>query len=74
MLNKTLKLDWQEKLFDLAVQYGCLQALKDIILERCVNLLALKQLNSDDDFEKLCKFWFFRAFYFLNIEESATYW
>lgn len=69
-----LKLDTQAQLFDLAVLYADSQALKSFVLKRCANLLAQKHANCDEDLKKLCQYWFFRAFYFLDIDESEDYW
>ena len=63
------------ELFEIAAQYGEREKLNKIIKTRCSQLLL--EAPDSDNMEKhqnSCKFWFIRAFYFLDFNDSAPYW
>ncbi|MCE2571828.1 NACHT domain-containing protein [Motilimonas eburnea] len=83
-LRAKLSIDWLERfntighnalnsLFNTAVDYGTKEQLKQIIRSRCSELLPSKQGALDDELKQSRKFWFVRAFYFLNLEEAEPY-
>lgn len=61
-------------LFEIAAQYGNRDDLKEIIAERCAEFISDWPNPTDsEDIEQKRKFWFVRAFYFLN-DAPETYW
>ncbi|ELH7495197.1 hypothetical protein ACSYON_001407 [Vibrio vulnificus] len=84
-LKGKLSMEWLERfdeldisvldtLFDLAAQFGDGNKLNEIILTRCSNLFfRLSELTDDKKVEERCKFWFLRAFYFLDLEIVKPY-
>ncbi|MCG9770467.1 hypothetical protein L1D59_17885 [Pseudoalteromonas piscicida] len=63
-----------DTLFDLAVQFGEVNKLNKIILTRCSNFLSkFPELTDDEKIERRRKFWFVRAFYFLDLEVTKPY-
>lgn len=84
-LRATLSIEWLARfrdlalrelslIFEIAARYGDRNELNKIIAERCAELID-KQLTSTavEDIDQKRKFWFTRAFYFLN-EEAEEYW
>lgn len=85
-LKTTLSIEWLTRfnllehyalneLFEIAAQDGEREELNQIIKTRCSQLL-LEHPDSDnmEKHQNSCKFWFIRAFYFLDFNESAPYW
>ncbi|WP_238117644.1 hypothetical protein [Vibrio cincinnatiensis] len=63
-----------DTLFDLATQFGDRKILNDIILTRCAYYLSkFPEQTDDENIEQKRKFWFVRAFYFLNVEVAKPY-
>lgn len=61
-------------LFELAAAYGKREELNEIIQVRCSEFLSKGSTATDDEtFEQRCKFWFVRAFYFLNLDIAQPY-
>lgn len=69
-----LSLNSVDSLFEIAAQYGDREDLKEIIAERCSEMMSgWPNPTGDEDFERKRIFWLVREFYFLeNITE--TYW
>ncbi|MCE9732101.1 hypothetical protein [Pectobacterium sp. IFB5596] len=69
-----LSLNSVDTLFEIAAQYGDREDLKEIIAERCSEIISgWPNPTEDEDFERKRIFWLVREFYFLeNI--TATYW
>ncbi|MDY4379069.1 hypothetical protein SOV92_14740 [Pectobacterium brasiliense] len=69
-----LSLNSVDTLFEIAAQYGDRDDLKEIIAERCSEIISgWPNPTEDEDFERKRIFWLVREFYFLeNI--TATYW
>ncbi|EBJ6266583.1 ATP-binding protein [Salmonella enterica] len=69
-----LSLNSVDSLFEIAAQYGDREDLKEIIAERCSEMMSGRpNPTEDEDFERKRIFWLVREFYFLeNITE--TYW
>ena len=62
------------ELFEIAAQYGNRDELRAIIAERCEGLTCNSPIATDsEDIEQKRKFWFVRAWYFLN-DAPLTYW
>ena len=84
-LRATLSIEWLErfrelelgslnKLFRVAAQYGNRDDLKEIIAERCTELmLCWPNLVESEDIEQKRTFWLVRAFYFLD-DAPEAYW
>jgi hypothetical protein len=84
-LKAKLSIEWLERfdeldfyaldtLFDLAGQFGDRNKLNEIILTRCSNFLSkYPELTDDEKVEQRRKFWFVRAFYFLDLEAAKPY-
>ncbi|MEZ9765318.1 NACHT domain-containing NTPase [Vibrio splendidus] len=88
-LKASLSIEWLHKfnspvsyaldtLFELAVKFGDRKKLCTIINERCTKLIlqseSVPELSPEDwKLNERQKFWFVRAFYFLNLEASAPY-
>ncbi|ELP5726923.1 hypothetical protein QTV44_000096 [Vibrio vulnificus] len=84
-LRAKLPIEWLERfdelsfyaldtLFDLAAQFGDGKLLNDIILTRCSYYLSKFPAQTDDEnIEQKRKFWFVRAFYFLDVEVAKPY-
>ena len=84
-LKATLSIEWLEcfdeldffaldTLFDLAAQFGDKNKLNDIILFRCSNFLFNSPKRTHDEkLEERRKFWFVRAFYFLDVDVAMPY-
>ncbi|WP_287234725.1 hypothetical protein [Vibrio sp.] len=84
-LKAKLSIEWLERfdeldfsaldtLFDLAVQFGDESKLNEIILMRCSNFLSkFPEQTDDENIEQRRKFWFIRAFYFLDLEVAEPY-
>ncbi|WP_198532173.1 hypothetical protein [Salinivibrio sp. IB872] len=84
-LRAKLPIEWLERfdelsfyaldtLFDLATQFGDRKILNDIILTRCAYYLSkFPEQTDDENIEQKRKFWFVRAFYFLNVEVAKPY-
>lgn len=63
-----------DTLFDIAAQYGNRDDLKEIVAERCAELMQNWPSPTDmEDVEQKRIFWFVRAFYFLS-DAPETYW
>ena len=61
-------------LFEIAAQYGNRDDLKEIIAERCAELMSdWPNRTENEDIEQKRTFWLVRAWYFLN-DAPATYW
>ncbi|MGO2353985.1 MAG: hypothetical protein ACTH58_04535 [Marinomonas foliarum] len=61
-------------LFELAATYGKREELNNIIKIRCSEFLSKWPTVTDDEkFERRRKFWFIRAFYFLNLDIAQSY-
>ncbi|HCF7810711.1 TPA: hypothetical protein NIU16_002154 [Klebsiella pneumoniae] len=69
-----LSLDSADILFEIAAQYGDREDLKEVITERCSDMMSgWPNLTENEDIERKRIFWLVREFYFLeNI--TATYW
>ena len=69
-----LSLDSADTLFELAAQYADREDLKEVITERCSDMMSgWPNLTENEDIERKRIFWLVREFYFLeNI--TATYW
>ncbi|HDY8969189.1 TPA: hypothetical protein RRI30_004931 [Klebsiella pneumoniae] len=69
-----LSLDSADTLFEIAAQYGDREDLKEVITERCSDMMSgWPNLTENEDIERKRIFWLVREFYFLeNI--TATYW
>lgn len=64
-----------DTLFEITAQYGDREELNEIILTRCSEFLSKWPDPTDDvKLEEIRKFWFVRAFYFLNLKEAEPYW
>ncbi|WP_375322716.1 NACHT domain-containing protein [Aliivibrio logei] len=84
-LKAKLSIEWLERfdelessvldtLFDLAAEFGDREKLKEIIVQRCFYLLSKwPESTADEKFDQRCKFWFVRAFYFLNLDAAKPY-
>lgn len=84
-LKANLSIEWLENfdelgfsaldtLFELAAQFGDGNKLNEIILTRCSNLLSkFPELTDDEKVEERRKFWFVRAFYYLDLEVAKPY-
>ncbi|MGO1190722.1 MULTISPECIES: NACHT domain-containing protein [Vibrio] len=84
-LRTKLPIEWLERfdelglyaldmLFDLAAQFGDRNNLNEIILTHCSNFLSkFPKLTDDEKIEEKRKFWFVRAFYFLDLEIAKPY-
>jgi len=71
---RELALEPLDTLFEIAAEYGNRDDLKKIIAERCFELIAgCTATSSTKDIEQKRKFWFLRAWYFLD-NPSETYW
>ncbi|VUS46673.1 hypothetical protein [Klebsiella huaxiensis] len=69
-----LSLDSADAIFEIAAQYGDREDLKEIIAERCSEIMSgWPNLTEDEDFERKRIFWLVREFYFLE-SITATYW
>lgn len=85
-LQAKLPIEWLERfdkikpcalntLFELAAQYGDRERLNSLIELRCGQFLfGHSEPNNDEHLEQRRKFWFVRAFYFLNLEQAEPYW
>jgi len=63
-----------DTLFEIAAQYGDRNDLKEIIAERCSEIISgWPNPTEDEDFERKRIFWLVREFYFLE-SIKATYW
>ncbi|MFH4713800.1 ATP-binding protein [Vibrio alginolyticus] len=63
-----------EILFELAVNYGDREELNKVVIERCSSLLLRAgQLPENKGLDEAQKFWFVRAFYFLDINVATPY-
>lgn len=63
-----------DTLFEIAAQYGNRDDLKEIIAERCAEIMSVwPNLTENEDNEKKRTFWLVRAWYFLNDAPDA-YW
>ncbi|NAX45740.1 hypothetical protein CAG70_01825 [Photobacterium halotolerans] len=84
-LQAKLSIEWLERfdeldftaldtLFDLATQFGDGNILNEIILTRCSDFLSKFPEQTDDEkVEQRRKFWFVRAFYFLDLKVAKPY-
>lgn len=84
-LRAKLSIEWLERfdelsfsaldtLFDLATQFGDRNVLNDIIRTRCSDYLSKSPEQTDDEnIKQRRKFWFVRAFYFLDVEVAKPY-
>ncbi|MEL4243475.1 NACHT domain-containing protein [Shewanella xiamenensis] len=84
-LKSELPIEWLEcfqeleyhamdTLFELAARFGERERLNRLILTRSSDMLTKWPAPKDDEkFEKRRKFWFVRAFYFLNQEVACPY-
>ncbi|NIY89357.1 hypothetical protein [Vibrio campbellii] len=84
-LRAKLSIEWLERfdelgfstldtLFDLATQFGDRNMLNDIIRTRCSDYLSkFPEQTDDENIEQRRKFWFVRAFYFLDLEIAKPY-
>ncbi|WIH25361.1 hypothetical protein [Photobacterium damselae] len=84
-LRAKLSIEWLERfdelgffaldtLFDLATQFGDRNILNDIIRTRCSDYLSkFPEQTDDENIEQRRKFWFVRAFYFLDVEVAKPY-
>lgn len=69
-----LSLNSVDTLFEIAAQYGDLDDLKEIIAERCSEIMSgWPNPIEDEDFERKRIFWLVREFYFFE-SITATYW
>ncbi|WP_231293121.1 hypothetical protein [Serratia symbiotica] len=69
-----LSLDSADAIFEIAAQYGDREDLKEIIAERCSEIMSgWPNPTKDEDFERKRIFWMVREFYFLE-SITATYW
>lgn len=69
-----LSLNSVDTLFEIAAQYGDREDLKEIIAERCSDMMSgWPNPTEDEDFERKRIFWLIREFYFLE-SITATYW
>nr|WP_275938506.1 hypothetical protein [Pectobacterium brasiliense] len=69
-----LSLNSVDTLFEIAAQYGDREDLKEIIAERCSEIISgWPNPTEDEDFERKRIFWLVREFYFLE-SITATYW
>lgn len=69
-----LSLDSADAIFEIAAQYGDREDLKEIIVERCSEIMSgWPNPTEDEDFEHKRIFWLVREFYFLE-SITATYW
>lgn len=69
-----LSLNSVDTLFEIAAQYGDRDDLKEIIAERCSEIISgWPNPTEDEDFERKRIFWLVREFYFLE-SITATYW
>lgn len=69
-----LSLNSVDTLFEIAAQYCDLDDLKEIIAERCSEIMSgWPNPIEDEDFERKRIFWLVREFYFLE-SITATYW
>ncbi|HIF9263866.1 TPA: NACHT domain-containing protein [Photobacterium damselae] len=63
-----------DSLFELAAHYGKREELNEIILVRCSEFLSKwPDATADEKLEQRRKFWFVRAFYFLDMEVAKPY-
>lgn len=84
-LRSTLSIEWLRRfrdlalvplgsLFEVAAQRGNRGDLNEIIVERCEEFLFDRLASCErDDFEEKRKFWFLRAWYFMN-DAADIYW
>ncbi|MDN3696095.1 hypothetical protein QWY97_01815 [Vibrio cortegadensis] len=84
-LKANLSIEWLERfdeldtsvlgtLFNLAAQFGDKNKLNEIILTRCSNFSSqFPEPTGDEKIEQRRKFWFLRAFYFLDLEVAKPY-
>lgn len=84
-LRGTLSIEWLKHfhelalwplniLFEIAIQYGNRDNLKEIISERCAAFMAdWPNLTENEDIEQKRTFWLVRAWYFLD-DAPETYW
>lgn len=71
---RELSLESLDTLFDIAAQYGERTKLKEIIAEYCAEYLSILPIPSDNQiFEQKRKFWFLRAWYFLENPPQACW-
>ena len=69
-----LELDPLNKLFEIAAQYGNRDDLKEIIAERCAELMSdWPNRTENEDIEEKRTFWLVRAWYFLD-DAPEAYW
>lgn len=69
-----LSLNPVDTLFEIAAQYGDREDLKEIIAERCSEIISgWPNPTEDEDFERKRIFWLVREFYFID-KITATYW
>lgn len=69
-----LSLNSVDTLFEIAAQYSDRDDLKEIIAERCSEIMSgWPNPTEDEDFERKRIFWLVREFYFLE-SITATYW
>ena len=72
--SRGLGLGSLDTLFDIAAQFGNHEELKEIIAERCAEFVFFWPApTGNEDIEQKRKFWFVRAFYFLN-NAPRVYW
>ncbi|MFN8494654.1 MAG: hypothetical protein U0350_44040 [Caldilineaceae bacterium] len=84
-LRTTLSIEWLRSfqelafsplntLFDIAAQYGSRDDLKEIIAERCAEIMSeWPTMTVNEDIEQKRTFWLVRAWYFLD-DVPETYW
>lgn len=84
-LRATLSVEWLRRfcglsfepldtIFEIAAQYGNRDALKEIIADRCADFMKNWPNPTDsEDIEQKRRFWFVRAWYFLN-DAPKAYW
>lgn len=69
-----LSLDSADAIFEIAAQYGNREDLKEIIAERCSEIMSgWPNPTEDENFERRRIFWLVREFYFLE-SITATHW
>ncbi|QZA77394.1 hypothetical protein K4H28_14070 [Deefgea tanakiae] len=84
-LRGTLSIDWLkrfcllglealDRIFEIAVEHGNRDALEEIISERCAELMVdCPNPTESEEIQQKRKFWFLRAWYFLN-NAPEIYW
>ncbi len=71
---RELALSPLDTLFEIAAQYGNKDDLKEIIAERCSELMSdWPKRTENNDIEQLRTFWLVRAWYFID-DAPVTYW